>query len=182
MKKKVEKFAASIITSNTEKFKHLCGTIAYNGRYYVSDGYRVLEVEYPIPGFPVITNDQTGKSFEDVINKVEEGNKTIHNLPTAEVIKNGIRNLVGRKRDPVALRIAGDSEPSVYPAVNARYLAEAIQALNCAVCYFDESERFKFMYLFEEDWLQSTVRHVILPINVITDETGFWVIHNENNN
>ena len=141
MKKKVEKFAASIITSNLDTAKHLHGTISYNGRYYVTDSYRALEVEYPIPEFPVITNEHMGKKLEDIFNKAEEGNKTMHPIPSASEIKKGIADLVGRKMDDVVLRIAGDSHPSVYPAVNARFLRDAVQALNCKVCYFDESER-----------------------------------------
>ena len=176
MKKKVEKFAASIITSNLDTTKHLHGTISYNGRYYVTDSYRALEVEYPIPGFPVINSGHMGKRIEDIFNKAEEGNKTMHPIPSASEIKKGIADLVGRKMDDVVLRIAGDSHPSVYPAVNARFLRDAVQALNCKVCYFDESERFRYMYLYEEDWLQSVVRHVILPIYDMHDRTGFWVL------
>lgn len=169
MKKKLVNHAIEIVT-NPNGYKSLPYQYPNGGGgVYVTDAHRILELKEPFDGIDINMRDKKlVQMFErHMHNMTKIGNDyQRYELPTPEYFKQGIRDLVGLKRDAV---VWSDG----YLTFNARYLYKALEALNAKYCYVGNNYTRDCIYLFENDDLQSWNREAILPI-VNNGRTGFW--------
>lgn len=168
MKKRVVKHARDIAT---EKQNYCYQYTDGKEKYYVTDGYRVIEYDNEIQCTPSISvnahEDSIVRAFTGLFDRCND--YVLYELPTVEEIKANITKLVGRRYDKV---VYGNDKF----AINARWLYKAMEALNAKVCYIDKDQPYLYgILLYENDDLQSSIKELILPIR--TDgKTGYWTV------
>lgn len=171
MKKELIDYAIEVATSIPEEKSILMPPRQYmkDMRYFVTDSTRIVETERDIPALSIDlggVGDSCVRFMNACVNK--DLDYYIHELPTVEEIKQGIRETVGRKFDPV---IWSDG----YIKLNARYLYKTMYALNAKVCYVSRTKpRISPIFFFEDDDLQSMNRAMVLPIFDHYDVVGFY--------
>ena len=140
------------------------------GRTFILDGYRVLEVEHLIDDIVTNENQNIAKGCKDVCDR-DLDYLRIENIPSASEIKAEIRKLVGRKLDTVVYNYE-----DIF-AINARYFYKAMEALNASCVYVSRyTPNTSPILLYENDDPQSTVKELILPIRANLYTPGFSVI------
>ena len=170
MKKKLanhgKKIASGMVFGHTkqEDFQ-----VEKDGIYYVCDGVQILQSEEMFPDVPINENSIIINMCAKWMN-TEGKNLTCQMLPDLEIIKKGIRVICGRKLDRIVYKAGND-----FPLFNARYLRDAMNALNAACAYYDKTEGKRgACYLFENDDVTSNTYTLILPIcNNDCIEEGF---------
>lgn len=172
MKKKLINYAIDIMTSIPEEKSFLMPPRQYmkDLRYFVTDSMRIIELETDLPLIPVDTESDIANKCIQFMNNVvsKDLDYYIHELPTVEEIKQGIRETVGRKFDWVAWSDG-------YITLNARYLYKTMYALNAKVCYVSQTKpRTSAIFFCENDNPQSMNRAIVLPVYNRHERKGFW--------
>jgi len=166
MTKKLQKYLAGIATGDKQ--------YAYDGKYYILDPYRIAEMVNPLPGLEIIEDEQNGKWLHDWMRKPEayDGFGDYAFCPaSSEELKNGVREICGRKRTPVAWR-----RNETFPAINARWMAEALECLKADGFYVRGKQEPVYIYSDEEIW-NAEIAVLILPVIGYADEGFFEIIH-----
>lgn len=154
MKKKLENYILKKVMGGSVP-------IMFDGTYYYyNDGYKVIRSRQKIGTINAVENDKAKTMFEEM-----DGH--IVNLPTAKEIDDGIKSCNSKER--IGVRISKDS-----PLVNARWLKDAVKALNAKVMYVSE-KRNNPVRLFEDDDLQSDHCLAILPIGSSDNDEGYRI-------
>lgn len=172
MKKKFINYAIDVMTGFPEEREVFMPPRQYmkDLRYFVTDGARIVEMESELPLVPVDTESDISDKCIRFINEVvsKDQDYYIHELPTVEEIKKGIRETVGRKLDWVAWSDG-------YITLNARWLYKTMYALNAKVCYVSKTNPRKAgIFFLENDDPQSMNRAMVLPVFNKHERTGFW--------
>lgn len=170
MKKKLIKYAIDIANANAAFADQQFVT---NNRQFVTDGYRILEIEEPLPSL-VMRTEETNKfnidRLKDMIDSDADAtlDYVVHDLPSTEEIKTGIHAVCGRKFNRVAW-----SDGII--TLNARWLLKTMEALNAKRCYISKT-KFKTtgVFFYENDDIESKTKCLILPIYNTHNRIGFW--------
>ena len=164
MKKKFLKHAIELAKSlSTSVRGRKPAVYTYDDRLFVLDDHRVLEIESGVEGLEMAEDEGLGSicKYNFDVTESREYDYQAFQLPTLKEIKDGIREAVGRKRTAVAYT------PDLEWAVNARYLAKAMEALNATTVYVSARKPATSpLVLFMDDDLQSTTKELILPIRI----------------
>lgn len=143
-----------------------------DGHTFVTDGFRILEVEQLIDELPTSENQTVAESCLKYIKEVNSPYLEYvldTEIPSVSEIKTGIRDLVGRRLDTVVW-----ASPNNWK-VNARWLYKAMEALNAKVVFVSSTKPWNSpIFLLENDDPQSMNREMILPVNA-NHEPGFYV-------
>lgn len=92
-----------------------------------------------------------------------------HLLPTKEELRQGIKEIAGRKYGTKVFWSDGTI------SINARYLLEVMEALNCELVYIDSDNPHKALYaFFLEDNTDGETVELICPVMNDNRMTGFW--------
>lgn len=160
MTKKLEHYAKEVASKFMIQFK-------VDDKYYAVNDYTAICLSEPIPDIEINNNDNIkGKNIKKFFEKFYTDDYESYDIPD---LRKGIRETVGRKLDRVLLRVKEN-----LPAVNARYLRDATEALgvNNMFCMKDIKKPI-FISKFPD------YGTVILICSVITSSdnvsrTGFW--------
>lgn len=167
MKKKLASHIMDIATNN-----RFCYQYTRDMRYFVTDSYRILEYDRPIDNLEINAHDNGMIDMMDKFIRLLNDyyhDYHLYELPKIDEIRQGIRDMVGRKLTPVVW-----SDGII--TINARYLLKAMESLNATVCYISTPEPHKqCIALFENDDLTGMVRELILPIYNPEHRVGFWI-------
>ena len=172
MKKKLIKYAIDLACSVDLEHGGFAGIFQYadHGRFFVTDGCRILETETLIDGLSLNGESRMTANMikhMDVVNEPELDYQ-LHDLPTVEEIKDGIRGVCGRKLDRVVW-----SDGTI--TINARWLYKAMEALHATKAYVSSTRpKNTPIFLCENDDPQSINRVLILPI-YNRDKVGYWL-------
>jgi len=135
----------------------------------ITDTYRVLV----LPGDAEIPNllieQGNAKMLEDIL-KFDEDYKLdykMRELPTLKEIKDGIREVAGRTLTRVCWSPDGEL------ALNARWLAEAMEVLHAKEMYACTSKRHPVILYDRDD--PSTTKEYIWPVHNKNGNTGFFI-------
>ena len=177
MKKKLIKFAMEIAIGDTYTKSEPCiwkwadPIEMYPDRFFVTDGYRILELPEPFEGLPIRDDISMTQLCVKFMNEALEGNKTAFALPEPEEMKKNITALRGRKYSiPVAFKMAEDRA-----CFNAIYLMEGMKALNAGTCYSEAGNMRSPAWIYLEDDLTSVTKYMILPVNSADNKVGYFV-------
>lgn len=173
MKKKLIKHIVDIMTENPiYTYQFTDGT-----RYFALDTHRIIEYGECINDYRGL-NVQANAHDYRTINacktwmQCDESKKYDYHmieLPKAEIIRENIRNLVGRKLTDVYW-----SNGEI--VINARWLLKAMEALDATVGYISSTNTASMpIMLYHEDNLQSDVKELILPLNILKSHPEFFV-------
>ena len=164
MTKKLQKYLAGIAADGKQ--------YAYDGGYYVTDNYRIAEMTEPLPDVEVVTDPAKGKALYDWMRKASQRTEYdyIFCPASAEEIKAEVKALCGRKQTPVVWK-----KNETFPALNARWMAEALENLKADGFYVRGRKEPVFVYS-EEIW-KAGIAIMILPIvgYNVDDRQGFWM-------
>lgn len=172
MKKKLIKYAIDLACSVDLEHSGFAGIFQYadHGRFFVTDGYKILETETLIDGLSLNGESRMTANIikhMDAVNEPELDYQ-LYDLPTVEEIKEGIRGVCGRKLDRVVW-----SDGTI--TINARWLYKAMEALNAKTAYVSNTRPKNMpIFLCENDDPQSINRVLILPI-YNRDKVGYWL-------
>lgn len=172
MKKKLIKYAIDLACSVDLEHSGFAGIFQYadHGRFFVTDGCRILETETLIDGLSLNGESRMTANIikhMDAVNEPELDYQ-LYDLPTVEEIKEGIRGVCGRKLDRVVW-----SDGTI--TINARWLYKAMEALNAKTAYVSNTRPKNMpIFLCENDDPQSINRVLILPI-YNRDKVGYWL-------
>ena len=172
MKKKLIKYAIDLACSIDVEHGGFAGIFQYadHGRFFVTDGCRVLETETLIDGLSLNGESRMTANIIKYFNSVNEPELDYHlyNLPTVEEIKEGIRGVCGRKLDTVVW-----SDGTI--TMNARWLYKAMEALRATKAYVSQARpKYSPILLCENDDPLSINRVLIMPI-YNRDKVGYWL-------
>lgn len=172
MKKKLIKYAIDLACSVDLEHSGFAGIFQYadHGRFFVTDGCRILETKTLIDGLSLNGESRMTANIikhMDAVNEPELDYQ-LYDLPTVEEIKEGIRGVCGRKLDRVVW-----SDGTI--TINARWLYKAMEALNAKTAYVSNTRPKNMpIFLCENDDPQSINRVLILPI-YNRDKVGYWL-------
>ena len=105
MKKKLTNHALKIAGSMPEMMRICNGDLfTVDGRYLVSDGYRILETSEPVEGTTECLDKRCAIRMISYLDEPlsSEKNYVSYDVPSVTELKNGIRELCGRKQQTVA--------------------------------------------------------------------------------
>lgn len=173
MKKKLIKYAIDLANSADLEHGGFAGVFQYckDGRFFVSDGHRLLETETIIDELPLKCDSKMVQRMIDIIDLVNEREYDYqrYDLPTVSKIKEGIRSVCGRKLDRVIW-----SDGTV--TMNARWLYKAMEALNATKALVSTTKsRTMAIFLCENDDPMSINRVMIMPISN-NGRVGYWTV------
>lgn len=172
MKKKLIKYAIDLACSVDLEHSGFAGIFQYadHGRFFVTDGYRILETETLIDGLSLNGESRMTANMIKHMDAVNEPELDYHlyDLPTVKEIKEGIRGVCGRKLDRVVW-----SDGTI--TINARWLYKAMEALNAKTAYVSNTRPKNMpIFLCENDDPQSINRMLIMPM-YNRDKVGYWL-------
>ena len=165
MTKKLEQYAKEIASRFMTQFK-------VDDKYYAVSDHAAICLSEPIPDVHIINeNDNVnlknkGKNVKKFFEEFYTNDYESYNIPD---LRKGIRETVGRKLDRVLLRVKEN-----LPAINARYLRDATEALgmNNMFCVKDIK---KPVFISKFPDYETVI--LILPVITSSDNvsrTGFW--------
>ena len=169
MTKKLIEYAENISYS----YENARGTqYFWDNKYFVTDGVRVLRMEDSIPSLTLVSDqgmcEMFQKFFSDVLSSTYD--YKIHQLPSVEEIKEGIRGFCGRKLDKIVW-----SDGVI--TVNARFLHKTMIALNSKACYISSYKTTKTpIYFALNDDLNAKIDMLLLPVYNPNMNVGFWKV------
>ena len=172
MKKKLIKYAVDLACSIDVEHGGFAGIFQYadHGRFFVTDGRRILETETLIDCLPLNGESRMTGNMKKRIDAVNEPelDYQLHDLPAVAEIKEGIRGVCGRKLDRVVW-----SDGTI--TMNARWLYKAMEALHATKAYVSEAgPKYSPILLCENDDPLSINRVLIMPI-YNRDKVGYWL-------
>lgn len=162
MLKKLEKHVNDIAKAQGNPVCHPSG----DGTFYAWN-YMIFRAEHEIPGLEAEPmQDDTYKRLAQLVSP--DAGYELFELPTPEELKAGVRNLVGQKR----ILVAWECDEF---AINARWLANAMLALNAKVCYrpVGDYATHRPVLLFEGDDMGASNVEGIMQV-ARRGEPGFW--------
>jgi len=94
-----------------------------------------------------------------------------HLLPTKEELRQGIKEIAGKKYSTKVYWSDG------IISINARYLLEVMEVLNCEMAYIDKDNPYQAPYaFFYNDDTDTTIVELICPVVNPTRNIGFWKV------
>lgn len=153
MLKKVIKHAERIAKSENGG----CVLLEEEGIYAVYDNHRILFTREDTGVLPTKTSSTLCDSLRGVLRGFT-GDYHINYLPPLQNVREGIREASGAKKNQRVIYTAHNQEFHL----NARYMAEAMDALSTGICYYLDSARPVFFC--QVDNINANVLEAILPI------------------
>ena len=171
MSKKIEKLAVNVGcyegTAGVWMYHDDLGI--YDDRYFVSDNYRILELEALIKGMPVYTIGRIPELAKSFMDRLTQVNMTMHSLPEIDEIKEKVRAIRGRKYSiRVAVRFYENT-----PAVNVDYLIKGMEAFKSRSFWTEDGNRISPIYLLNNDDPQEIIKYMMFPVVSFLDEVGY---------
>ena len=162
MTKKMRNFAMGLAGELACRINSKMVRYEIDGKHYVMSPYMILQTEVPIFDLPLEHDEHTEKAIVRFMNEVNDWSNQyiIHDIPSLQEIKEGIRSIAGRTLQTVAYS-AGEQDFSC----NARFLRDIVDVLHCKVCYVnDKNRRTSPLFFYGNDDLGSGNVCMLLPV------------------